>query len=110
MLLFNFDSWLMHFILEKKGKRPSMILNEVDVPIINDYSCAKAYPGLIDRKQHLCAGAWIYGGKDSCYVRTCAFIVLTLISIDADGSSPFFLNSSLSTKCLSLSFSYIGYI
>jgi len=51
--------------LTKDEGKPSQKLMKVDLPIVADTVCAKAYPGQFNARTEICAGI-PQGGKDSC--------------------------------------------
>ncbi|CAK8686123.1 tryptase-2-like [Clavelina lepadiformis] len=48
------------------GDYYSLTLRDVQIPIINFWSCRIRYGAAYNSHQHLCGGDWFYGSKDSC--------------------------------------------
>lgn len=53
-----------HGNITSYGWLDAAVLQEVDVPIVDNESCKSAYPDITDAK--ICAGLMVDGGKDSC--------------------------------------------
>ena len=47
----------------------SVQLREVPLLIVNNTLCNSKYKGNINQQQHICAGDYANGGRDSCKVR-----------------------------------------
>lgn len=60
---------LVYFVFCLLANMPNR-LQCLNVPIVSDEDCEKAYPGMITRRM-VCAG-YMDGGRDACNVRTAA--------------------------------------
>ena len=47
----------------------SVQLREVPLLIVNNTLCNRTYRGQINQQQHICAGDYVNGERDSCKVR-----------------------------------------